>query len=179
MDNQPSANAPDAPSLFPDQARNAQFGGSGNGPASTFEPGTGPTEGAESRQEAPQSLVGQAKQQVASALSDRKDGIADRIEAVADTVHRSGEQFAGKQDWIAGAIERGASELTALATSLREADVATLARQVQSFARRQPATFVGASFAIGFALARFGKIVAADVTRDDLPTIPEVAHVQS
>ena len=48
--------------------------------------------------------------------------------------------------------------------------------QVRSLARRQPALFVGACLAAGFALARVGKLVAADVSRDDLPTMPEVGH---
>lgn len=124
------------------------------------------------------SLVGQVQDKLASTVDDKKGGIADKLEEVADAVHRSGEQFAGKQDWIAGAIERGAAELTTLAGSLRDADVGTLVQQVQSFAKRQPALFVGASLAAGFALARVGKIVAADVSRDDLPTMPEVGHGQ-
>lgn len=122
------------------------------------------------------SLIGQVKEKVSSTLSSKKDGIADRVEEVADAVHRSGEQFAGKQDWIAGAIERGASELTGLAGSLREADVSTLIGQIRSFARRQPGLFVGASLAAGFAIARVGKIIAADVPRETSPTRPEVAH---
>ncbi len=91
-------------------------------------------------------------------------------------MHKSGEQFAGQQDWIAGAIERGATELSSLATSLRDNDLSSLVDQVKSLARRQPAVFVGACLAGGFAIARLGKIVAADVSRDDLPTMPEVGH---
>lgn len=117
------------------------------------------------------SVVDQVKERVATTASDQKDGIADRIDDVADAVHRSGEQFAGKQDWIAGAIERGASELTTLAGSLRQADIGTIVQQVQVFARRQPGLFVGASLAAGFALARFGKIVIAQTSSDDLPKI--------
>ena len=117
------------------------------------------------------SLVDQVKDQVASTASDQKDGIADRIEDVAEAVHRSGERFAGKQDWIAGAIERGASELTTLAGTLRDADIGTILQQVQVFARRQPGLFVGASLAAGFALARFGKVAARQVSTDDLPTM--------
>lgn len=132
--------------------------------------GSGPVVGDDAAAK-PASIVDQVKDHVASTASDQKDGIADRLEDVAEAVHRSGEQFAGKQDWIAGAIERGASELTALAGSLREADIGTIVQQVQVFARRQPGLFVGASLAAGFALARFGKVVAKDVSRDDLPTI--------
>jgi len=117
------------------------------------------------------SLLGQVKEQAASTLSDQKDGIADRIDTLAETVHRSGAQFEGKQDWIAGAIDRGAAELGSLATALRENDLASLFRQVQSIARQQPALFIGASLAAGFAVARLGKLVASDISQDDIPTL--------
>lgn len=122
------------------------------------------------------SLVGQVKDKAVAAASEQKEGLADRLDDLAQAVHKSGEQFAGQQDWIAGAIERGAAELGSLATSLRQNDVAGLFGQAKSIAQRQPALFIGASLAAGFAVARLGKIVAADVSRDDLPTMPEVGH---
>lgn len=122
------------------------------------------------------SLAGQVKDKAVAAASDGKDGLADRIDDLAQAVHQSGAQFAGQQDWIAGAIERGAAELGSLATSLRRNDLGSLFGQAKSVARRQPALFIGASLAAGFAVARLGKIVAADVSRDDLPTMPEVGH---
>lgn len=123
-------------------------------------------------------LVDQVKDKATSAVEGQKAGLADQLDGIADAVHKSGQQFSGQQDWIAGAIERCAAELSTLATSLRENDVTALFGQVRTFARQQPAVFIGASFAAGFALARFGKIVAADVSRDDLPTLPEVGHGQ-
>lgn len=124
----------------------------------------------------PASLVSQVRDRAVSAATDGKDGIADRIDALADTVHRSGEQFSGQQDWIASAIERGATELGSLATSLRQNDLSSLVGQVRTIARRQPALFIGACLAGGFALARVGKLVVADASRDDLPALPEISH---
>ena len=124
------------------------------------------------------SLIGQAKEQASAAISGQKDGIADRIDELADAVHKSGAQFEGRQDWIASAIERGATELGSLATALRDNDLTSLVAQVRSIARRQPALFIGASLAAGFAVARLGKLVVADVSRDDLPTMPKAGHAQ-
>lgn len=124
------------------------------------------------------SLVGQVRDRATSAVEDHKAGVADQIEEAAQAVHRSGEQLRGQSDWLAGAVERGAAELSAFASSLRDKDLATLAGEVQGFARRQPAAFVGLSFAAGFALARLGKLVAADASRGDLPTLPEITHGQ-
>ena len=122
------------------------------------------------------SLVGQVKDKALATANEQKEGLAGQIEQVADAVHKSGQQFAGQQDWIASAIERGATELGSLASALRENDLSSLLAQVKTLARRQPALFVGASLAAGFAVARLGKLVAADVSRDDLPTMPEVGH---
>jgi hypothetical protein len=122
------------------------------------------------------SLISQVKDKAAAVATNQKDGLADRIGEVADAVHKAGTQFEGQQDWIASAIERGAAELNSIATSLRANDVASLLGEIQSLAKRQPALFVGACLAAGFAVARLGKLVVADVSRADLPTLPEVGH---
>ena len=122
------------------------------------------------------SLVGQVKDKALAAANEQKEGIAGQIDQLAAAIHKSGEQFAGQQDWIASAIERCATELGSLASALRENDLSSLLAQVKTLARRQPALFVGASLAAGFAVARLSKLVAADVSRDDLPTMPEVGH---
>jgi len=124
------------------------------------------------------SLANQAKQTLVSKLDDQKGTAANFVEQLAQTVQKSGEQFKGQQDWIASAIGRGAAELNTLAGSLRDKDLGELTREVQSFARRQPALFIGATLVAGFAVARLGKIVAGDVSRKDLPTVPEVGHGQ-
>jgi hypothetical protein len=125
------------------------------------------------------SLASQAKEQAAATLSLRKDGIADRIDELADTVHHSGAQFEGKQDWIASAIDRGAAELGSLAKALRDNDLASLFKQVQTIARQQPALFIGASLAAGFAAARLGKLIAADISHDELPTLRGGNHARA
>jgi len=124
------------------------------------------------------SLAGQAKQKLTGALDSQKGAAADMVEKLAQTVQRSGEQFQGQQDWIASAIGRGASELNTLAGSIRNKDLGDLAGEVQSFAKARPALFMGAALAAGFAVARLGKIVAGDLSRDDLPSMPEVANGQ-
>lgn len=124
------------------------------------------------------SLAGQAKQTLADKLDGQKGAAADMVEQFAQSVQRSGEQFQGSQDWIASAVGRGAEELNTLAASIRDKDVGELVDEVQSFATRQPAVFMAAAFAAGFAIARVGRVIAGDLSRDDLPTIPEVAHGQ-
>ena len=124
------------------------------------------------------SLADQARQKLTGTMDNQKGTAADFIAQLAQRVQKSGQQFEGQQDWIASAIGRGAAELDTLAESLRAKDMGELVQEVQSFARRQPALFIGATLVAGFAVARVGKIVAGDVSRDDLPTVPEVGNGQ-
>ena len=124
------------------------------------------------------SLAGQAKQKLTGTLDSQRGAAAGFVEQLAQSVQRSGEQFEGRQDWLASAVGRGAAELNTLAGSLRDKDLGELAGEVQAFARRQPALFIGAALAAGFAVARVGKMVAGDLSRDDLPTVPEVGNGQ-
>ena len=91
-------------------------------------------------------------------------------------VLRTAATFLTELHALAADMIAPASAWPSLASSLRENDLSSLLGQVKSLARRQPALFVGASLAAGFAVARLGKIVAADVSRDDLPNMPEVGH---
>ena len=68
------------------------------------------------------SLAGQAQQKLTGTLDTQKGAAADFVEQLAQTVQRSGEQFEGKQDWIASAVGRGAAEQKNRAGSLPDND---------------------------------------------------------
>jgi uncharacterized protein YjbJ (UPF0337 family) len=120
------------------------------------------------------SLVGDVKDQVVTAAEGQREGLADQVSDVADAVHQAGEHFKGNQDWIARIVEAGAAELGDLASTLRTNDLEGLMGRLQDLARRQPAIFVGAAMAAGFAAVRVGKVAAAGVSKADLPSMPEV-----
>ena len=125
-------------------------------------------------QERGASLVGAVGERLASTAQAQKETLAERLEDVAQAVHRSGEQLEGHQDWIASVVERGATELSALASTMRTNDLQGLMGSLQDLARRQPALFAGASLAAGFALARVGRVAVAGASKSDLPKLPEV-----
>ncbi len=122
------------------------------------------------------SLLSSMTERVEAATESGKLSLADQLEDVARAVHRSGTQLKGHQDWAAHLVERGAAELSTLATTLRGNDLRGLMGGLQDLARRQPALFAGASLAAGFALARVGRIAVAGASKDDLPKMPE-AHL--
>ena len=120
------------------------------------------------------SLAGEVGSQATAAVETQKSGLAGRLEDMAQAVHRSGEQLEGHQDWLAHLIEQGADELGALAGTLRTNDLQSLLGNLGSLAKRQPALFVGASMAAGFALARVGRVAVAGATAADLPSMPSM-----
>lgn len=120
-------------------------------------------------------LLDEAKDGLADIVHARKDGIADGLAGLADTVQRAGSRFEGQQEWLARAVGQGADEIQLLAETLRKKDLQEIIGDVRGFAERQPALFIGVSLAAGFAAARFFKLAAADLSRDDLPAVA-VAH---
>jgi hypothetical protein len=124
-------------------------------------------------------FVEEVESRAAAAAQAQKEGLAGRLDDVAKAVHRSGEQLEGHQDWIAGLVERGADELTTLANTLRTNDLRSLMGNLEDLARRQPALFVGASLAAGFALTRVGRVVASGASRADLPHAPDLSPEKS
>ena len=119
------------------------------------------------------SVASEVKDQALSATHTAKDGIADQLDDVAQAIHRSGEQLEGHQDWIAHIVERGSKELGGLAYTVRTNDLHGLLGKLDELARRQPAVFVGAAMAAGFAAVRLGRVAVAGATQADLPHMPE------
>lgn len=118
------------------------------------------------------SLAEDARSRLASGVQAEKDDLAGRLQDVAQAVHRSGEQLEGHQDWLANLVEKGADELGALANTVRTNDLRGLMSSLEDLAHRQPALFVGAAMATGFAMVRLGRVAASGASRADLPTLP-------
>jgi len=115
-------------------------------------------------------------EKASSAAEAQKSELADKLEDVAKAVHRSGEQLEGHQDWVAHLVERGAAELSSMATTLRKNDLQGLLGELGSLARRQPALFVGASMAAGFALTRVGRLAVSAPAPVAKPTPAPTPH---
>ncbi len=109
-------------------------------------------------------LLDEVTEKAGSLADTQKQNVAGYLDDVAKAVHRSGEQLEGHQDWVAHMVERGAAELSVLANTLRTNDLQSLMGDLSSLARRQPALFVGATMAAGFALARVGRLAASGAT---------------
>jgi len=102
--------------------------------------------------------IDKAKDTVKSQLSTQKEKAVSTLGNFTDALHETGNQlrqsgqgvFGGYADSLAGQVDRAV-------VFLRENDVDDLTAQVEDFARKQPALFIGGAFVVGIALARFLK----------------------
>lgn len=103
-------------------------------------------------------LAGQVGGQVKSQLSTQKDQVAGTIGSVAEALRMTGQQLRQQNQAPVGDYADTAAQMVdRFSGYLREHDVEDIVGEVEGFARRQPAVFLGAAFALGFMAARFLK----------------------
>lgn len=106
---------------------------------------------------------GVATQKAAEVLDEKKTGLTDGLSSVADTIRQVGENLRENEDQtpIAGkAAEYGetlAKQIEKVSGYFERNDVRAMVRDVETYARRNPAVFIGAAFAVGLLAARFLK----------------------
>ena len=115
-------------------------------------------------------LGGTIKQGLSDQVERQKNGIADRLSAVAERAQTSASDLRAQEAWLGNLLGRGADELAGIAEEIRRNDVPGLLGSVEVFARRQPALFMGATVALGFALTRVigGGPTDADTSREHI-----------
>ena len=109
-------------------------------------------------------VVGQVKEQAASRLDRQKEAAAAGLSSVADAVRQVGQNLRGQGEeqspvaqYAAQYGDKAAQQIERLTEYLRRNDAGQLLHEVEGFARRQPALFLGGAFLLGLAGARFLK----------------------
>ena len=103
-------------------------------------------------------VMDRVKETATAQISNQKTRATDGLGSIASAVRQSSRPLRdNQQDMIAEYVEKAADQIERFSTSLRERDVNDLVSDVQQFARRQPALFIGAAFATGLVAARFLK----------------------
>jgi hypothetical protein len=103
-------------------------------------------------------VAGQAREQAAARLTGQKDRAADGLTNVAQALRQTGQQLRDQdQQAFTGYIESAASQVERVSNYLRQRDLGQLIDDVEYFARRQPALFLGGTFVAGLLGARFLK----------------------
>lgn len=115
-------------------------------------------EGARQAQEQVDKLVGMARGQATTQLATQKERAAGTLGSLATALREASRQMRQQDDTVtAGYVDTAAGQVDRLAGILADQDVDELLEATGQFARRQPALFLAAAFALGFAGARFLK----------------------
>jgi len=111
--------------------------------------------------------AGQAYDAVTEKAADKLDSqrttLSGGLSAVADSVRQvssnlnSSETESGLAEAAAKYTDTAARKIENIAGYFENKDVRAMARDVESFARRNPAIFIGAAFGLGLVVARFLK----------------------
>lgn len=141
--------------------RNRQATGAAQGSGATTPGGIGhqqATQVKEQVQEKAADLKEQVTAQATDRLSGQKDAASEGLNTVAHAFRQTSEQLRGNdQDTIAQYVDRAAGQVEQFAGYLSKSDLRGIARDAESFARREPALFLGGAFAVGLLAARFLK----------------------
>jgi len=106
-----------------------------------------------------------ATEKVEARVEDRKDRAVGSLESVAQSLRTASNQLEDG-DGVARYMSRAANQVDNLAAFLGNRDVSELFNEVEGFAQRQPAVFVGGAFALGVLGARFLKSSRSNLDRD-------------
>jgi ElaB/YqjD/DUF883 family membrane-anchored ribosome-binding protein len=104
------------------------------------------------------SLVDRGKDQVRTRVDDQKAKVARTLSSVASSLKTSSlDMQTGDAAAIGNVVDRVADQVERAANYLERSNAEEIVGGVERFARRNPALFIGAAFAVGLLGARFLK----------------------
>lgn len=124
-------------------------------------------------------VLERGKQLAGDAAQKGAERANSAAQSTSSALRRAADDVEGDNRMIGSALRKGAETIERAAQSLQGGDISRLVDDLNGFARRQPALFLGASVALGFALARVGKTAieqsgdnaASDQTLSSMPEI--------
>lgn len=127
--------------------------------------------------EASKSAMSGVKEKLVNQGGDKVDAASttagDSLRQVADQLRNAGDNLGEDQGWAKQAFSQGAQGLERVSGYLRDGRLDDFTRDLQSFARNNPAAFLAGSVAVGFFAARVAKTAAEHATSDSAPVVPE------
>ncbi len=101
--------------------------------------------------------VNDAKHAAMQGVEDARAKAGEKAHSTASRLRDFAGQVESDMPWMSNAFTKSADGLDSVTDSLTQGDLSQCLSGVSEFARRQPAIFLGASVALGFALSRIGK----------------------
>jgi hypothetical protein len=115
-------------------------------------------------------VLGGVKQRVASRVDERKNRAADGLGGIADVFRNASNELRNENETLASCVDMASDQMRRFADQIRQKGVGDMLDDVNAFARRRPALFIGGAFLIGIGIARFLK---ASADRNDVRSYAE------
>ena len=106
------------------------------------------------------SLLGGIQQKVTSRVDEQKNRAADGLGGIADAFRNAGNELRNENETIAQYVDMASDQMRRFADTIRQRGVADMMDDLNQFARRRPALFIGGAFLVGIGIARFLKSTA-------------------
>jgi len=102
-------------------------------------------------------LLGGIQQKVTSRVDEQKNRAADGLGGIADVIRNAGNELRAENEALASYVDAASDQMRRFADQIREKGVSEMMDDVNQFARRRPALFIGGAFLVGLGIARFLK----------------------
>lgn len=105
-------------------------------------------------------VLGTIQQRVTSRVDEQKNRAAAGLGGIADVIRNASDELRLENEALASYVDMASNQMRRLADHIRERGVADMLDDVNRFARRNPAVFIGGAFLVGLGVARFLKATA-------------------
>lgn len=127
------------------------------------------TEVKEQVQQAAMGLKAQVTEQATGRLEEQKSAASEGLNTVAQAIRQTGSHLRGQQqEGVAQYVDRAAEQIEQFAGYLGGRDLRQLTRDIESFARREPALFLGGALTLGLLAGRFLKSSGTNGGADEM-----------
>jgi hypothetical protein len=126
-------------------------------PNGSAKSGNGSAQAASGSTATDSTLFGGIQQKVTSRVDEQKNRAADGLGGIADVIRNAGNELRAENEALASYVDAASDQMRRFADQIREKGVSEMMDDVNQFARRRPALFIGGAFLVGIGLARFLK----------------------
>ncbi len=110
-------------------------------------------------------VAGEAKKAAETKLDAGRDFAAEQLGSVADALRHTTEHLRSQDSGLSDYVARAASSVESVSRYMQTRTVSQLIGDVEGFARREPALFLGGAFVLGLVGGRFLKSATPRPTR--------------
>jgi hypothetical protein len=109
-------------------------------------------------------VIDRGKEAATDSIEKGAERLSSSADSAASALRRAADEVEKDNRWIGAALRKSAEGIERASASLSGGDISSTVDNLNGFARRNPAMFLGASLAVGFALARVGKTAVERTT---------------